>query len=283
MVIIDEPSVERLICSWFAVSQTKLGKLLLDLPLMTKWDADRAISGLPLLDTKYDWWNLPSLSYITNTAFYCWWGSPYALCSHTEAKGALSLPSLRCLSWDDDNGTPLNMMTNVVEISLGGADYRTTVTNICSNAFAGDSHLETLTIHASSDINVGTNIFADYIWSQVAYPRTAKGSLPSVIRFTGRAPSETAISNLLESAVAAEEKPVRIYASKYQIGWMYKSPVDWIDRDAAAITTADRYLAAGDEIIGVYRGGCAAPLGKALILHRSNSWDTPVGLSLTIR
>ena len=84
-------------------------------------------------------------------------------------------------------------------------------------------------------------------------------------------------------AVAAEKKPVKIYASRYQRGWGALSPVSWIDRNVANLTTSDRWAANGEKIIGVYRGGAEAPLGKALIIHRPNEWDTKPGLSIFVR
>jgi hypothetical protein len=40
-------------------------------------------------------------------------------------------------------------------------------------------------------------------------------------------------------------------------------------------TAAERAEAPGERVIGVYRGGAAAPSGKALIIYRKSRFDSP--------
>ena len=40
-------------------------------------------------------------------------------------------------------------------------------------------------------------------------------------------------------------------------------------------TAEERAEAPGERVIGVYRGGAAAPLGKALIIYRKSRFDSP--------
>jgi hypothetical protein len=213
--------------------------------------------------------------------------------------GAISLPNLRGVGWrvdttQYDGGTLLFLMPNVEEISLGGASEETTVTNLCTYAFAGDSSLRKLTLHAAPDMTVGTRIFADKshntsngveVIDGVTYStgsQTSRGRVPDVIHFTGQAVSEEAISNLLADVpvVSAAAKPVVIHASRFQDGWR-DNRRDWISNS----TPAERAAYPGEKVIGVYRAGAEAPSGKAVIIHRDNDWDkgTDPGLFIRLR
>jgi hypothetical protein len=101
-----------------------------------------------------------------------------------------------------------------------------------------------------------------------------QGRTPDVIHFTGAAISEAAIANLLDQTEVSTAilKPVEIHASKWQPGWSTKNwgtPAGWISEP----TEEEKAAYSGEEILGVYRAGAAAPAGKAIILHRDNGWD----------
>ena len=75
-------------------------------------------------------------------------------------------------------------------------------------------------------------------------------------------------------------KPVVIYASRLQEGWGRNGHrASWIS-DATAEELAAH---PGEKVIGVYRAGASAPSGKAVVIHRPNDWDKPVGLSVFVR
>ena len=65
-------------------------------------------------------------------------------------------------------------------------------------------------------------------------------------------------------------------AASDNYGW---GKIDYIDQD---VTDADRAQVPGERILGVYRGGATAPLGKALVVHRASPYD-PRGLLVIIR
>jgi hypothetical protein len=192
------------------------------------------------------------------------------------------------------------MMEGVEGISLGGAAEGVTVTNLCTYAFAGNSSLKKLVLHASADMRVGKRIFADHTYSDVKKVEdvmvkedidgvsydigimTSRGRVPDEIHFTGQAISAEAISNLLdaESVVDTAAKPVVIYASRYQTGWGGGGvTADWI----SAATAAEKAAYPGENVIGVYRAGADEPSGKAVILHRPNAWDVPPGMTIILR
>ena len=284
MIIVDEPNATTFITSYLFSGQLNVERLILELPLLTKWTSDKVWVTMSAAKTKFDWWNLSSLSSMKETAFYWQWAS--SGCEYRArrfgAKGELKLPSMRGLTFTESLGTQLKLLQNVEAISLGGKDEATTVTNLCYNAFAGDSSLKKLTLHADANMQVGEDIFGDSAKDYSA-ALSVKGRVPDEIHFTGEAISQAAIDNLLADAVAAETKPVKIYASRYQRGWGGSNePVSWIDRNVANLTVADRELANGEQIIGVYRGGAEAPLGKALILHSENEWDKKSGMVIYI-
>jgi hypothetical protein len=294
MVVLDEPTGPALICNFMFSSQSELQKLIIQAPNVTELFREgenilnRVFNAQPLEDTRFDWWDLPSLSGIQHAFFQKNWGSDGSLRLRIPAGGALSLPSMRGLDWlaelsDYGGGTQLFLMRNVEEISLGGKDEETTVTNLCTYAFAGDSSLRKVTLHAAPDIQVGRRIFADHthntfrtneIIDGVSYSigtQVLRGRVPDVIRFTGPAISETAIANLLDACPVASgaTKPVAIHASRFQPGWGRFDRADWISDP----TPAERAAYPGQMLIGVYRAGAEAPAGKAVIVHADNDWD----------
>jgi len=295
MVVLDEPAKTNLICNFMFSNQTELKKLVVQAPNLTELFRTggentvlaRVFSSQSLEDTRFDWWNLPALSKLQHGFFVKEWGGDGSLRPRVPIGGALALPSLRGVDWlaepaTYDGGSPLFLMPNVEAISLGGATEETTVTNLCTYAFAGDPSLRKLTLHAAPDIRIGTRIFANHthgtfrtneVVDGVTYSIgsiTSKGRVPDVIRFTGQAISETAISNLLADApvVSASAKPVVILASRYQDGWK-ENRRDWISDP----TSAERAAYRGQRVLGVYRAGAAAPFGKAVVIHCQNDWD----------
>ena len=291
LIVLDEPAGSALIGNWLFASQSEVATLIVQTPNVTTLNGDRVLNSPSFASTRFDWWDLPSVSKIQHGFFQKDWGSDGSLRRRIPAKGALSLPSMRGLDWlaelsDYGGGTQLFLMPNVEEISLGGKDEETTVTNLCTYAFAGDSSLRKLTLHAAPDIQVGKRIFADHthntfrtneVIDGVSYSigsQVLRGRVPDVIHFTGPAISETAIANLLDASPVAggATKPVAIHASRFQPGWGRFDRADWISDP----TPAERAAYRGQLLIGVYRAGAEAPGGKAVIVHEQNDWDDAI-------
>ena len=299
MIVLDEPNAPDLTTGYmFNGHEVELTKLILQIPMETELRGTRMLMYMSLSDNRFDWWDFSSVSKIQHSFFVNQWGSNGSLSRRAPLGGKLSLPSLRCLDWlatytSDDGGAQLFLMPNVEEISLGGATEATTVTNLCTYAFAGNSSLKKLTLHAAPDIYVGKRIFASYKWNTKKESETIdgveyhigsqdlSGRTPDIIHFTGQAVSETAISNLLAdiTAVSTAKKPVAIHASRFQDGWRENRRA-WISSP-----TADEVAAyPGERVIGVYRAGLEAPAGKAVIIHRQNDWDdTSRGMLILFR
>jgi hypothetical protein len=303
MIILDEPSATTTLFDDYAfTAQGNVRRLIVQEPKVGELCGVRVFGSMPLTDTRFDWWDISSVSKIPEGFFEHKWGGNSergdgSLRLRVPIMGAISLPNLRGVGWrvdttQYDGGTLLFLMPNVEEISLGGATEETTVTNLCTYAFAGDSSLRKLTLHAAPDMTVGTRIFADKthntsngveVIDGVTYStgtQTSRGRVPDVIHFTGQAVSEEAISNLLADVpvVSAAAKPVVIHASRFQDGWR-ENRRDWISNS----TPAERAAYPGEKVLGVYRAGAAAPSGKAVILHRDNDWDRGMDPGLFIR
>ena len=257
MLIIDEPDMPwPYWAGWAGCNNMYLTRLIIEAPKFQAFTGDGCLWSMPLTDTKFDWWDLSGLTSIGKISLRGYSASAgdgsYGGSAKAPASGNLELPSMRGLA-----ETSLDSLANVEGLSLGGKDKATTVTNICANAFAGDNALRRLTLHASADITVGATPFSS-------------GQTPTVIVFTGPAPtSDTALANLLARVTAAETKPVRIYASVLQEGW---ETAPYIDHSP---TAEERAEAPGERVIGVYRGGAAAPQGKALVIYRKSRFDAP--------
>ena len=312
-IIIDEPVLNYFLhdCYMFS-SQSEIKRFVLDLPREKKFGSGKTgfLYSMRAHDylssTKFDWWYLPCVEVITNQTFASKWGRGDELFLRAPCSGTLSLPSMRGVDWVEGVGTQLCLMPNVTEISLGGFDETTTVTNLGIYAFAGNTNLRKLTLHAATNMTVGSRIFADKKWREwEGYDSThedssnaqtevidgitfrvgkdtSRGRVPDVIHFTGQAISEEAIANLLDTCpiVSSAAKPVVIYASRFQDGWR-DNRRDWISNS----TPAERAACPGEKVIGVYRAGAEAPSGKAVIIHRDNDWDrgTDPGLFIHLR
>ena len=305
MIILDEPSATAataLFGDYAFTAQTNVSRLIVQEPKVGELSGVRVFGPMLLTDTRFDWWDISSVSKIPEGFFEHKWGGfsghgDGTLRLRVPIMGAISLPNLRGVGWRDDTnqydgGTQLFLMPNVEEISLGGATEETTVTNLCTYAFAGDSSLRKLTLHAAPDMTVGTRIFADKthntsngveVVDGVTYStgsQTSRGRVPDVIHFTGQAVSEEAISNLLADVpvVSSAAKPVVIHASRFQDGWK-ENKRDWI----SSPTATERAAYPGEKVLGVYRAGAEEPSGKAVILHRGNDWDKGTNPGLFIR
>ena len=257
LLIFDEPDMTLSWNGWTTCDNRFLTRMILELPKLTKFAGDGGLWSVPLTDTKFDWWDLNGM---TSIGVNTWKGydptggsdGSYGGSWKAPASGDLELPSMR-----DINTTGLSYLANIEGLSLGGKDKDTTITNICASAFLDNNSLKRLTLHASADIVVGTTPFSS-------------GKTPAEFVFTGPAPTtETALANLLVRVTAAEKKPVKVYASIMQDGWTTDS---YIDHNP---TAAERAEAPGERVIGVYRGGAEAPLGKALIIYRKSRFDNP--------
>lgn len=303
MIILDEPSTTIPLFDDYAfTSQADTQRLIVQEPKVGELSGTKVFGSMPLAGTRFDWWDLPSVSKIPEGFFQEKWGGDGSLRLRVSISGALSLPNMRGVSWHNDifndegkvqsyGGTQFFLMPKLEEISLGGRDEETTVTNLCTYAFAGDSSLRRLTLHAAPDIRIGRRIFADKthntsngveVIDGVSYPVgnfTSRGRVPDVIRFTGQAISEEAVANLLDASplVGTAAKPVVILASKYQDGWK-ENRREWISDP----TPAERAAYRGRQVLGVYRAGAEAPSGKAVVIHCQNDWDETIKPSVMI-
>lgn len=250
-VVFDEPKMGGLWCNWNG--HASLTRLILQTPSLTAaFDQNYAFWGMPLSETKLDWWNLPRLASLASQA----WANDYG--RHMEASGTLRLPSL-CVVQKE----ALAWMPNVEAVELGGRKRRTYVTEIGARAFAHDPRLRSLRVHNAAGLTVGEAPFEG-------------GSTPREIVFTGPAVADNgeAFAALTSGVEAAETKPVVICVSALM--W---SGTPYID---TAVSEAERAQLPGEEILGVYRGGAEAPLGKALVVKRPSPFD-PRGIAVVIR
>ena len=250
-VVFDEPKMGGLWCDWNG--HASLTRLILQTPSLTAaFDRNYAFWGMPLSETKLDWWNLPRLASLASQA----WANDYG--RHVEASGTLRLPSLCAVQPES-----LAYMPNVEAIELGGLKKKVFVTEIGANAFARDPKLRSLKIRNAADMTVGDAPFEG-------------GATPREIVLTGPAIRDggAAFAALTSGVAAAETKPVVICVSALM--W---SGTPYID---TAVSEAERAQLPGEEILGVYRGGAEAPLGKALVVKRPSPFD-PRGIAVVIR
>ena len=262
-LIVDEPAMAGTWGGWITCGNYDLDRLVLRIPLIHKFNGDGGLWDLPLAETKFDWWDLSGVTNITSRAF----GGVSTWSSYAPATGRLSLPALRELKISNaglsaSEQSPLSRLQRVESVSLGGRDRETTVLSVCDYAFQHDKALRQIVIHNDAAITFGKDLFVG-------------GRVPDEIVFTGRVPAADVFADLLAAATVAETKPVRVYASSL-MGWD-KRPA-YLD----APTEAERAEAPGEVVLGVYRGGAAAPLGKALVLQRKSPFD-PHGTALILR
>lgn len=256
-IVFDEPVMGGSWSSWAwsAGRQTNLTRLILQTPrLTTAFDENDAFRGLPLTQTKFDWWDLSGLASLASHA----WKTGDNL--HAPAGGTLRLPSLCTVQSE-----ALAYMPNVEAIELGGLKNRVRVTEIGAKAFARDPKLRSLRVHNAETLVVGETPFKG-------------GATPREIVFTGPAIADdgAAFAALTSGVEAAETKPVVIFVSAMMGGWTKTS---YIDRN---VTDAERAQLPGMDVLGVYRGGAEAPRGKALVVKRASPFD-PSGLAVIFR
>ena len=250
-IILDEPQMTGLWATWNTCAQYDLTRVILRTPKLDGFAGDGGFWYAPLSQTKFDWWDLSGLTSIKTASF-----TSASWTSYIPATGTLRLPSLRTVVEQNAKGHyALGYLPKAEGFVLGGLTKAMTVTNIGRRAMGQCSALRSLEIYNAADMTVGEAPF----W---------KGTTPAEITLTGKAINDggAVFSNLTASVTAAETKPVVIYASSL-FGW---DQVDYIDHD---ITEAERAQAPGERVIGVYRGGAAAPLGKALVVHHSAPYE----------
>ena len=261
MIVIDEPGVTTPFASWM-FDGMEVPWFILRVPGIAKFGNASVFWGCKFSNTKLDWWDLSGVEEIKPNAFQTQYASPRPNTSANaplitkrfgDAAGMLSLPSLRGVNTDvataQSLGSPLFIAAKATGFSIGGATAATTVTNIGDRAFAGDTSLKKLIIHADANIVVGTDIFADQ-WGEnasgVLYG--ADGHTPEEMVFTGAAPNTDIFANLLDG-IGAGDGPVKITVTKCNSSWESTPYVDYNP------TLAEKALAGEDAMLvfGVYR------------------------------
>ena len=292
--ILDEPGLTKKVQTYL-FGDNAVERFVAILPNIADWTPLSPFWNISAASTRLDWWDLRTLSathpqvfqtqYLKSPSGYVTNHPLYAK-RLGDASGTLSMPSLRSVDTNfGDNsvaaGSPLMIMTGVEGFVLGGATTTTTVTNIGDRAFAGDSALRSLTIHADAGLVVGTNLFADQ-WGYDGFNnrRGANGQVPERIVFTGEAISAAAMDNLLAGVCAATEKPVKVYVDRRNASWKTAA---YIDRDCSRDADAQAAALAGEKVLGVIRCGAPAPLGKALVIHLGSPYYRPPDFRLSIR
>ena len=241
--VIDEPNASwEWTANWY-IADGRLAHLVLRIPKMTSMSGNYGCCASQLSATKLDWWDLGGVRSIGANTLLA--GSDASTSPRLPATGTLSLPSFRSVA-----GSEFQKMANVEGFVFGGKTAAATITNIAANAFAYDTSLRRLVLHAGPDLVVGATPFAN-------------GRTPDEIVFSGPPPqSETSFANLL-AGVSAGDSPVIVRFPKVKQAWLDAS---YIDRD---FTAAERALA-GDEakkLFGVYRGESdGTPFVKAVCI-----------------
>ena len=275
-LILDEPDLPEYLPD-YALAETVVTRLILQVPSI------RAFRQTVLWDGKMTgdlaWWDLSSVDDIEERA----WCTQYiednsrsfldSLRAY-EMRGTLRLPSLRNVRTSPEHGAALSPMPFLQSLELGG---RETVTNIDDRAFAGNSSLTNLVIHADPELVVGTGIFGDHSGRLNSVDLVYPGHAPDRIVFTGEAISETAMNNLLSGVCAATVKPVKIYVDMRLGGWKAASYIDY-----APMASERAQPDSGGSVVGVIRCGAPAPLGKALVVNKRSPYG-PIKFSIFIR
>lgn len=248
-VIFDEPEMAGAWGGWSTCGQTDLTRVILRTPKLSALAGDGAFWNVTMAETSFDWWDVSGVKRVAPRTLAVTWDY-----GAVEARGILRLPSVRDVE-NDGNWYSLGYMANAEGFEIGGATKDTTVTNVANHAFGRNASLRELTICNAPDMKVGTKPFD-------------MGLTPQTITFTGPALADdgTAFANLTAGVSAAAVKPMVVYASALR-GW---AEVPYLDYD---VTAEERAQAPGERVIGVYRGGAAAPLGKALVVHRRSAFD----------
>ena len=266
LIVMDEPAASCRVQDWSFTGQTGLSRLILRMPRLTDFASVGAFwlattGEGALAETDFGWWDVPALATIAPGAFANRW---WPMSDSIRAFGVLRLPSFRGVPGPTDSRYVIGNLPNAEGFVLGGLKRGMTVTNVGDNAFAFSPALKTLTIHNAADMTVGKLPFTG-------------GATPAEITFTGRAIKDggAAFANLFAGVTAAATKPVVVYASE-KYGWGSTGYLEALTEDGLA------QVPAGERALGVYRGGAAAPLGKALVIDRASPYD-PHGAVLIVR
>ena len=224
-------------------------------------------------------WDLSSVTNITPKSLTTQWitDNPTSYLNGRKAYdcyGDFSLPALRQVSVSAAGGSALSPMPYMTSLTLGGKTRTDTVTSLGNGAFAGNSSMTNLTIHADADIVVGTDIFADHAgrdtvnYKDVVYP----GHTPETITFTGVAPNTDIFANLL-AGIGAADDPVVIRVMSNSSSWGQKEAyIDYRPTPAEA-ALADGQICANEKVLGVYRSNGIVKgvfvCDESLYAHRS--------------
>lgn len=258
-VVLDEPSMTGTVKdSTFGGSKRTVKHLILRLPSITVVDNKALWSSDSAND--FSTWDLSSVSTLRPVGLATQWINSNEQTYQDgrrafDCYGDLSLPALRSVDdgvWTKNNvdyrAVALSPMPYMTSLTLGGRTKADTVTNLCAGAFAGNSAMTNLIIHADENITVGTGIFAEHAGrvgsTSVVYP----GHTPEYMTFTGRAPKTDVFANLL-AGVGKKDRPVIITVTK---------PMSWVMADYISTPTAAERAIAGDNadnVFGVYRAG----------------------------
>lgn len=249
-VVLDEPEMAGSWEGWATCGQTDLTRVILRTPKLSALAGDGGFWNVTMSETSFDWWDVSGVKRVAPRTLAVTWEH-----GAVDARGTLRLPSARNVE-HDGNWYSLGFMANVEGFAIGGATKETTVTNVANYAFGRNASLRTLTICNAPDMVVGMKPFN-------------LGQTPRTITFTGSALADdgTAFANLTAGVSAAATKPVVVYASALR-GW---ADVSYLDYN---VTAEERAQVPGERVIGVYRGGATAPLGKALVVHRRSAFDS---------
>lgn len=275
-LFLDEPDLPEYL-SAYTFAGTVVTHLVLQTPSLRSFHQTVLWDGK--LTGDFSWWDLSSVDDIEERA----WCTQYiednsrsfldSLRAY-EMRGTLRLPSLRNVRTSPEHGAALSPMPFLQSLELGG---RETVTNIDDRAFAGNSSLTNLVIHADPELVVGTGIFGDHSGRLNSVDLVYPGHAPDRIVFTGEAISETAMNNLLSGVCAATVKPVKIYVDMRLGGWKAASYIDY-----APMASERAQPDSGGSVVGVIRCGAPAPLGKALVVNKRSPYG-PIKFSIFIR
>ena len=265
-VVLDEPQMPgKLANSTFSGSDRNVKNIVLLLPCITEIDEKALWAAEPSNDLST--WDLSSVATVSpiglTTQWYLSNENSYAVGRRAfDCYGDLGLPALRSVDagvWTkngvDYRAVAFSPMPYMTSLTLGGKTKADTVTNLCDGAFAGNSAMTNLTIHADENIVVGTGIFADHAGRDTVNSRDVvyPGHTPETITFTGVAPKSDIFANLL-AGVGAGDAPVLIRVTAKNTTWFRRDFIDY-KPTAAEMALANDGIAEGEKVLGVYRDG----------------------------
>lgn len=265
-VVFDEPSMPgKLRNGTFAGLSRKAKNIVFILPSITEIEEKALWDAEPSNDLST--WDLSSVATVSpiglTTQWYLSNENSYAIGRRAfDCYGDLGLPALRSVDagvWTkngvDYRAVAFSPMPYMTSLTLGGKTKADTVTNLCDGAFAGNSAMTNLTIHADENIVVGTGIFADHAGRDTVNSRDVvyPGHTPETITFTGVAPKSDIFANLL-AGVGAGDAPVLIRVTAKNTTWFRRDFIDY-KPTAAEMALANDGIAEGEKVLGVYRDG----------------------------